>query len=436
MNARNIFLDILNNNRNGQRKGVYSVCSAHPVVLKSAMIQARQDESIVLIESTSNQVDQFGGYTGMKPSDFVEFVHDIARKNKLPEENVLLGGDHLGPNTWQNQKSADAMKKARDLIKEYIIAGFEKIHLDASMYCADDDGDRHKPLDDSIVAERTSDLCKVAEETYAMCRSGKQKPLYIIGTEVPIPGGAKEKEESVSVTDVNSVNKTIELHKDAFIKKGLDDAWNRVVGVVVQPGVEFGDNQIVNYERKKVTFLKDNIIKHDNFVYEAHSTDYQTEKNLSEMVEDHFCIQKVGPWLTFAYREAIFALVDIERELFLNQKSVIVSNLKDVLDHVMVGNDVYWKKYYFGDKEQQMFARKYSLSDRSRYYWNDPAVKESVERLMKNLSGKSIPLSLLSQYLSHQYYSIREDRLENNVESIIIDKIRTVFGIYSRACAQ
>jgi D-tagatose-1,6-bisphosphate aldolase subunit GatZ/KbaZ len=326
------------------------------------------------------------------------------------------------------------MAKSRDLIKEYIIAGYEKIHIDASMYCSDDVGDRHKPLDDDIVADRASDLCRVAEETYNAHRSGKPKPLYVIGTEVPIPGGAKEKEDGVSVTDVNAVNKTIDVHKIAFSKKGLADAWDRVVGIVVQPGVEFGDDQIINYDRSKAILLRDNILTHKNFVYEAHSTDYQTEKNLSDLAEDHFCIQKVGPWLTFAYREAVFALADIEKEIYGSKKGITSSDLKEVLERTMISNDSYWKKYYFGDNEQKYFARKYSLSDRSRYYWSDPAVKDSVEKLMHNLSHAAIPLSLLSQYLPDQYYSIREGRLMNNAESIVIDKVRTVMGIYSRAC--
>jgi D-tagatose-1,6-bisphosphate aldolase subunit GatZ/KbaZ len=434
MKARDIFLNTLSSNRNGEKKGVYSICSAHPIVLKTAMIHAKKCDSIVLIESTSNQVDQFGGYTGMKPKDFVKFVHDIADETGFDKDKIMLGGDHLGPNAWQGEKSSDAMAKARDLIREYILAGYEKIHLDASMFCADDSGDRHKPLDDSIVAERTSDLCKVAEETYLKSGSESNKPVYIIGTEVPIPGGAKEKEDGVNVTDVESVNKTIETNRQSFMKNGLDDAWERVVGVVVQPGVEFGDDQIIDYKREKAVSLKNNILSHANLVYEAHSTDYQSEINLTRLTEDHFCIQKVGPWLTFAYREAVFALADIEKELLGNKKGITLSNLKEVLDATMVGNDIYWKKYYGGDTEQQGFARKYSLSDRSRYYWSDSKVKESVLRLMSNLSGTQIPVALLSQYLPDQYYAIRENRIQNSVESIVIDRVQTVMSIYSRAC--
>ena len=50
-------------------------------------------------------------------------------------------------------------------------------------------------------------------------------------------------------------------------------------------------------------------------VYEAHSTDYQTRDALRALVKDHFAILKVGPGLTFAMREALWALDAIDQEL-------------------------------------------------------------------------------------------------------------------------
>ena len=67
-------------------KGIYSICSAHPWVLAAAMQQAVDDGTPLLVESTSNQVDQYGGYTGMKPADFIRFAHGIAEQVGLPRE--------------------------------------------------------------------------------------------------------------------------------------------------------------------------------------------------------------------------------------------------------------------------------------------------------------------------------------------------------------
>src|SRR6201991_556551 len=117
----------------GERVGIYSVCSAHPTVVQAAIAQAAADGSYVLIEATSNQVDQYGGYTGLRPAEFRELVLGIADRNGFARERVVLGGDHLGPNRWQRESASAAMAKAEVLIAEYVVAGYTKIHLDCSM---------------------------------------------------------------------------------------------------------------------------------------------------------------------------------------------------------------------------------------------------------------------------------------------------------------
>jgi len=112
-------------------------------------------------------------------------------------------------------------------------------------------------------------------------------------------------------------------------------------------------------------------------------------------VNDHFAILKVGPALTFAYREAIFALAMIEDELIAKDQR---SNIIQVLDDVMVNHPKYWQKYYQGSEREQTFKRKYSLSDRTRYYWMQAEVQDSSKRLMNNLGGNILPFPLLSQF--------------------------------------
>ena len=118
--ARDIFLDLMADNRSGRPKGIYSVCSAKSEVLEACFKHAKKDNTIILVESTSNQVDQYGGYTGMKPADFVSYVYSIAKKSGFPGNMILLGGDHLGPNPWQNLPATEAMNKAEVLIEEYV----------------------------------------------------------------------------------------------------------------------------------------------------------------------------------------------------------------------------------------------------------------------------------------------------------------------------
>jgi len=401
--------------------------------LEACLQRAKQDDSIFLVESTTNQVDQYGGYSGMKPADFVRFVNAVAEKVGFNKKMIMLGGDHLGPYKWRKLTSGEAMIHSRILVEEYVKAGFQKIHLDASMYCADDQGDRRKPLSDEIVASRAVALCRVAENTWKKNSTNLPPPLYVIGSEVPLPGGAQEEENLIHPTNPEDLNRTLDITRQSFQSAGLSHAWERVIGVVVQPGVEYGDETVYQYNRERAKSLNNQIKRTDNLVFEAHSTDYQNEVSLKELVEDHYCILKVGPWLTFAYREALFALEAIEIEL-MQAGNKSLSNLRGVLDQVMVEEPAHWKDYYAGTAEQQSFKRKYSFSDRSRYYWPQVKLISARDLLFKNLRKHQIPLSLLSQYMPKEYDEVIRGTLVNDPGELTKHHIRAIAGIYSRAC--
>jgi D-tagatose-1,6-bisphosphate aldolase subunit GatZ/KbaZ len=403
----------------GQARGIVSICSAHPWVLKAAMQAAAGP---LLIEATCNQVNQFGGYTGMNPADFVGYVGGIAQENGFPLENVLLGGDHLGPSVWQNEPAESAMQKAETLVREYVQAGFVKIHLDCSMRLGDDSG---HAFDVERSAERAASLARVAEAV------GNEDLRYVIGTEVPLPGGATEHEEGVRVTRVEDVRRTIEVTHAAFCQHGIEAAWERVRAVVVQPGVEYGDDFVLAYRPEATRDLAGYIESEPQLVYEAHSTDYQTPQVLRNLVRDHFAILKVGPALTFAFREAAFALAMMENELFPPDER---SNLIPGLDEAMLRHPEHWQTHYKGTKDQLALKRKYSLSDRVRYYWPMPEVQVRLDHLLKNLGGKPIPLSLVNQFIPVQYARILEGRLDNHPQAILLDKVKSVLVDYSAAC--
>jgi len=420
------YLDtIVARQKQGIAVGIPSICSAHPTVLQSAVQLARQAWAPLLVEATCNQVNQFGGYTGMRPADFAQFVSEIARRYGLPSEQLILGGDHLGPNPWQKLPAEAAMQNAEQMVAAYIRAGFEKIHLDASIKLASDPLDQ--PLDAEISAARCARLALAAEKA---CADG-QKPRYVIGTEVPVPGGAKEHEESVSVTRPEDVCQTIELTRQAFEQVGLQDAWERVMAVVVQPGVEFGSDFVLEYDHQKTRQLSSLIMSQPHMVYEAHSTDYQTGSALKQLVEDHFAILKVGPGLTYAYREAVFALAHIEEQIILDGEQ---SHILAVIEAAMLENPRDWQPYYPGNGQGLATARKYSLSDRIRYYWPRPQVQAALEILRKNLSDHATPLTLLSQFLPVQYGIVRAGTLANRPDEIIQDKVDEVLREYSLAC--
>nr|WP_211923357.1 D-tagatose-bisphosphate aldolase, class II, non-catalytic subunit [Pseudoduganella ginsengisoli] len=416
---------IVKAHRSGGAVGLYSVCCSHPVVLRAAMRTALAYDTVLLVEATSNQVDQFGGYTGMTPPQFRDYVHGLARELDFPAARLVLGGDHLGPNAWQQLDAGAAMANAEVLIAAYAAAGFHKIHLDCSMRCADDP----PVLPDETVAERSARLCVVAEK--AAADAGLPPPVYVIGTEVPVPGGEASLAQALAVTAPAAARNTLDVHRRAFYGAALHDAWRRVIAMVVQPGVDFDHSAIQHYDAAQAASLSDFVAGQPGLVFEAHSTDYQRETALHEMVRDHFAILKVGPAATFALREGYYALEQIESELVPKAQC---SNLMRTLEDTMLDKPQHWRKHYHGNGVEQRLLRRYALSDRCRYYWGEPDVVHAVARLMANLESVAIPLPLLSQHLPEQYLEVLQGQLDNRPASLLEHKVGRVLAQYARAC--
>jgi len=416
-------LDFLRASRG--KRGIYSVCSAHPLVIEAAMRQAIGDDTHLLLEATSNQVNHTGGYTGMTPADFRGFAYAIAEKCGFDRTRLILGGDHLGPNPWQHLNAETAMDSAIQMVRAYTAAGFTKIHLDASMGCADDS----TIVPDEVMAKRAALLCSAAEAERQ--RLSLPPLVYVIGTEVPVPGGATHALNTLEVTTSEAAERTLAVHREAFHDASMDAAWQRVIAVVVQPGVEFDHDRVIDYDPAKASHLQAFLQAHSDLVMEAHSTDYQKPHAYNELVRDGFAILKVGPALTFALREALYSLAAIERELVpVAERSRIV----ETMEQIMLANPSNWQKYYHGREEQQRLLRVYSYSDRIRYYWRSPKAQASVERLLENLRQVIIPKTLLSQHLPRLYDKARAGMLANDPNALILENIQMALAPYRKAC--
>lgn len=419
MLASEFFHSMVQAQKQGESKGICAICSAHPIVLEAAMEHANGP---LLIEATANQINQFGGYTGMLPADFRRLVYGIAEKAGMKQENIILGGDHLGPLVWAKESEASAMQKAQDLVALFVSSGFTKIHIDTSMRLASDDADA--PLSDEVIARRAATLLKAAEQA----KDDANPPVYVIGSEVPIPGGATENEDTLQVTSVDALQKTIRAFHDAFAAEGLQDAWRRVVGIVAQPGVEFADNSVIHYDRAKAGELVRFMRGVDHLVLEGHSTDYQTPENLLEMKQDGIAILKVGPAVTFALREGIFALEHIERALHPSAPAGGYSDFAKTLDAVMLEKPENWIKHYHGTEREIALQRMFSLSDRCRYYMLDARVEAALDRLARNAAD--IPLGLLMQYMPKQADKVLAGALAPDAMSLMKDKVKDILSTY------
>ncbi len=397
------------------------------MVIRAALDEAHAHNAPVLIEATCNQVNQDGGYTGMTPESFITFVQGIAKKAGFDSGRILFGGDHLGPNPWRHLPADAAMEKAQVMIAAYARAGFAKLHLDASMACADDP----EPLPPETIAARAARLARVAEA--AAREAGRPAPGYIIGTEVPVPGGATHALSAITPTAAADTTKTLHLHQSAFSAVGLEEAFGRVVGLVVQPGVEFGHSDVIRFDAAAAQGLTDWRNRQGALVFEAHSTDYQSPAALRALVEGGFAILKVGPALTFALREALYALDQIAGHLCGGYHA---GSLPATMEKIMLEEPGNWRAYYSEAPAEAMFQRHFSYSDRIRYYWGHDQAQKAVLALMQALGERAIPETLVSQYLARCYDQVAQGQAGATAPDLVRAHIRLAIAPYSSACTE
>lgn len=417
--------------------GMTSVCSAHELVVEAALLQAAEDGGPALIEATCNQVNQDGGYTGMTPQAFRTFVLGIAGRVGFDPARLILGGDHLGPNPWKALPAEQAMRHAETMMVGFARAGFTKLHLDTSMGC------RGEPaaLPDDLTAARAARLAGMAEK--AAAAAGLPLPCYVIGTEVPVPGGALEALDNLEVTRPEAALHTVAVHRSAFGAAGLERAFARAVGIVVQPGVEFGHADVIPYRPERARGLAAVLRDMPQFVFEAHSTDYQSAAGLRALVDDGFAILKVGPGLTFALREALYGLDHIADVLDPSRKDADVLDpsrpggtaLRGSMERLMLAEPGHWQRYYEGEGAQLFAQRHFSYSDRIRYYWPHAEARAAVAGLMERLGNGPVPETLVSQYLPRLAEAVRDGSVWPVPRDLVMAAVRTALAPYSAACA-
>ena len=147
---------------------------------------------------------------------------------------------------------------------------------------------------------------------------------------------------------------------------------------------------------------------------------YQTAADLYNMVTDGIAILKVGPALTYGLREAPFSLSMMEKELVPEEKR---ANFIETLDAVMLASPANWEKHYHGDEKHLAQCRKYSYSDRARYYIGQPEVVAAMNKLFDNLREYPIPMNMLHQYMPISYAKIREGKLKLDPRELAMDGI-------------
>lgn len=376
-------------NRAGGLSAIPSVCTAHPEVIAASLNLAQGLGQPVVIEATSNQVNQFGGYTGLRPADFVALVQGIARGEGVDPAALILGGDHLGPQVWRNLPSAQAMDHAVALVAEYARAGFTKLHLDCSAGCAGEAGQ----LPDAITAQRSADLARAALQA----APHPERLLFVIGTEVPPPGGARGDEGGdIPATTPAAARATLAAHRAAFQAAGLAHALAQIGGLVVQPGVEFSPLHVHHLPMDRDPGLRDALGDWPQICLEAHSTDYQHPRAFPRLAQLGFAFQKVGPALTFAWRAALYDLDAVRRDLG-GQRG---PSLPDEMEAVMLADPAQWQGHYTEAAGDLRHQRHFGLADRIRYYWPAPRARAAVAQLLAEIAALAPDDAALSRHFA------------------------------------
>jgi D-tagatose-1,6-bisphosphate aldolase subunit GatZ/KbaZ len=414
-------VELVARHKSGQPAGIYSLCSAHPLVIESALHEARASGTPLLVEATSNQVNQFGGYTGLTPAGFRAFVHDIAGRVGYPADRVWFGGDHLGPNAWRQETAATAMGHAEELVAQFVAAGFRKLHLDCSMSCIDDPS----PLPEATVASRAARLCAAAERGWR--EHGGDAPACVIGTEVPVPGGAGAEELLASPSRPGGGAGDDRGAPCAFEAADLAAAGRAAVALVVQPG----SSSITT--RSSTTAPERREAERLSRGHRSSSTRRIPPTTRRRRTFRRWCAT-ISPSSGRAgrdlRRETLWALAAIEREL---PGAAAGPGLREVVTAVMRADTRHWRGYYH-DPATESFDLSYSLSDRIRYYWPHADVQRACASMLETLRRRPIPLTLMSQYLPRQYAAVRSGQLAPSVDALLRDGVAAALRPYIRAC--
>ena len=399
-----------------KKKGLPSFCTSNVDVLKTIFFFCQTNKFPCLIESTSNQVNQFGGYTNKTPRMFYKNKSILSKKFNL-KKNLFLGGDHLGPLPFKNQNSNKAIINSIRLINNYLKSDFCKIHIDTSIKCKND-----REINQKIIFERTKKIL-----TKINLKKKIKKIFLVIGTEVPL-SGSNEKGK-ISITEDKQIMEEVKQ-----FKKLLLSLYNRKVkfALVIEPGMRYMHHTLTKPKFSNFK-LKRNFSLKNNFVYEAHSTDYQNLKTLKNLTKNNFKFLKVGPELTFRYSRSLLFMRKIEEKFISDKKS----NFETQIVKTMLSDNKYWKDYYTAKNlkiKKRLILN--SKLDRMRYYFNDKKIIRSIHILRRNInkiSRENIEKFLKYIDLNKKFKNLTKSGL-SNFEIIVLLFLSETLKKYYRAC--
>lgn len=385
-----------------------SFCTSNEDVIETIICFCKKFRLPILIESTSNQVNQFGGYSKLTPSQFKLKIEKIASKHSLNKKEIIFGGDHLGPLPWNKYNNKLALRRGSALVKLYIKSNFKKIHVDTTMKLKND-----KSLNKKKIKDRTKTILR------GLKNKRINKLIFVLGSEVPPAGGEKFKRKYKNNL-FNEIVEEVKLYKSILKELKLSKELN----LVVDTGMSFTDNKVYSSKKNSLKLLN-KISKQMRVKYEAHSTDYQSLKELKKLRMNNFKYLKVGPELTYYFTKAILLMSKIEDKYFKN-----TSEINKKIFETLEKKKQFWIDYYPAKNLKKVLYGKF---DRLRYYWNEPIVIKSKKKLYKNIN--KLEQKLIFKELGIKNKSLYSNTKYNDNSKIIINSfLYKSIRKYYRAC--
>jgi D-tagatose-1,6-bisphosphate aldolase subunit GatZ/KbaZ len=420
-------IDIMKANCRGERKGIYAVESQNSTVIEAYLRQALADGSPALFEISAELLDPHRQSGKILPDDFIAKVKRNVLKIGFPRDRLFFGVNDLSPSLWKDESVETALKKTCAFISDLVSLGFNKLGIHAGVRLKGDPADKLLPQE--VIIAREAVLYQAAEQA-AAALPDEEKPLYVIDVH-PGQGMTEDQKNMVCKEDVEIA---AERFDRAAAAAGPPEMKERflVVRIFLSPG--YNSEKVIPFDSSLLKELGECVHERKLVVLWARQADFQSQMVLDQLVDNHFAFLSVGPELTYTMREALFSMAMMENETMIGKPGVYLSNFIIELDRAMQSAPRHWQKYYTGNGFEQLIARKYSLYDRSRFYWEDKEVRKMKKRLFDNLIEYPVPLTVLRQFMPCQYERVAAGELENKPDALVMDAVRRALRRYSRAC--
>ena len=422
-------INIMKANCRGERKGIYAVESYNSTVMEAYFRQALVDGSPVLLEISANMLGLPGQSGKISPAEFIEKVKHAAVEAKFPRDRIFLGVNDLGPSLWKDESDEYALKKACVFISDLVGLGFNKLGIHAGEPIKGNPVD--EPLAQEIIIGRETALYQAAEGAAADLPE-EEKPLYVINAYPRQEAGRVENQRRV--VSRKDVEDAVDWYAQIAAAAGLPKMKKRLLAVRIFLGPGYDSENVIPFDSSLLKEMGGCEYGEYTVVLEAQQTDYQSQTVLNQLLDNHFAFLRVGLELTYSMREALFSLAMMENETMVGKPGVYLSNYIIELDRAMQAVPHHWQKYYTGNGFEQLVARKYSFYDRSRFFLEDKEVRKMKKRLYDNLTAHPVPLTVLRQFMPHQFERVAAGVLENKPKALVMDAVRRVLRRYSRAC--